>query len=134
MDQLKERFKKIMVGRYGMDQLSIGLLIIGMILIILTLPIKWPIMRFIALILILFCYYRLFSKKLYKRQQENFKFIRFCTPIYKRFNVYVKRFKERKTHRYFKCPVCKQILRVPRGKGKLAITCPKCKHILHKRS
>lgn len=134
MQQLKERFRKIMVGRYGMDQLSIGLLILGLILLTITLPIKWPLIRLVAYVPIFLCYYRLFSKNIYKRQQENFKFIRFYTPIYKQFNVYIKAFKERKTHRYFKCPACKQTLRVPKGKGKIVITCPKCKHSLHKHS
>lgn len=129
-----ERFKKMMVGRYGTDQLSMALLTVGMILLIITLPFKWLIIRLLPFIPIALCYYRIFSKNIYKRQQENFKFIRFYTPIYKRLNVYIKRFKERKTHRYFKCPTCKQTLRVPKGKGNIAITCPKCKNIFHKRS
>ena len=131
---LMERLKKMMVGRYGMDQLSMALLIVGMILLIMTLPFKWLLLRLLPLIPIILCYYRIFSKNIYKRQQENFKFIRFYTPIYKRLNIYIKRFKERKTHRYFKCPTCKQTLRVPKGKGNIAITCPKCKNIFHRHS
>ena len=134
MNQLRERFRKLMIGRYGMDQLSMGLLIIGFILMILTAPIKWQLIRWVTYVPIFLCYYRFFSKNIYKRQQENFKFIRFYTPIHKQVNVYIKAIKERKTHKYFKCPACKQALRVPKGKGKIAITCPKCKQVLHKRS
>lgn len=132
--KLIERFKKIMIGRYGTDQLSVALLGTGILLLIITLPFKWFLIRLIALIPIILCYYRMFSKNIYKRQQENFKFIRFYTPIAKRMNVNFKRFKERKTHRYFICPTCKQTLRVPKGKGNISITCPKCKNIFHAHS
>ena len=132
--KLMERFKKMMIGRYGTDQLSMALLSVGMVLLIITLPFKWAIIRLLPLIPIILCYYRIFSKNIYRRQQENFKFIRFYTPIYKWLNIYIKRFKERKTHRYFKCPTCKQTLRVPKGKGNISITCPKCKNIFRNRS
>lgn len=123
-----------MIGRYGVDQLSVALLMVGLVLLFLTLPIKWAIIRLVPLIPIALSYYRTFSKKIYKRQQENFKFIRFYTPINKKIKIWIKRFKERKTHRYFKCPACKQILRVPKGKGKISITCSKCKNTFRKRS
>lgn len=126
-----EWLKKKMVGRYGVDQLSMALLLTGLILMMVTLPIKWLLIRLLSLIPIILCYYRIFSKKIYKRQQENFKFIRFYTPILKKMNLIKKRFKERKTHRYFKCPTCKQTLRVPKGKGNISITCPKCQNTFH---
>lgn len=129
-----EWLKKMMVGRYGTDQLSIALLTTGMILLAITLPFNGVIIRLLPLIPIIIAYYRVFSKHIYKRQQENFKFIRFYTPIYKRLHVWIKRFKERKTHRYLKCPTCKQTLRVPKGKGNITITCPKCKNNFHGRS
>lgn len=129
-----EWLKKMMVGRYGIDQLSIALLMTGMILLAITLPFKGVIIRLLPLIPIIIAYYRVFSKHIYKRQQENFKFIRFYTPIYKRLNTWIKRFKERKTHRYLKCPSCKQMLRVPKGKGNITITCPKCKNNFRGRS
>lgn len=129
-----EWLKKMMVDRYGTDQLSMALLTTGMILLAITLPFKGVIIRLLPLIPIIIAYYRVFSKHIYKRQQENFKFIRFYTPIYKRFNIWIKRFKERKTHRYLKCPTCKQTLRVPKGKGNITITCPKCKNDFRGRS
>lgn len=126
--------KKIMIGRYGTDQLSLALLGLGLLLCLVTLPIKSAFIRLIPLIPIVLCYYRVFSKNIYRRQQENFKFIRFYTPILKSFHTFEKRLKDRKTHRYFTCPNCKQTLRVPKGKGNIAITCSKCKTVLHKRS
>jgi len=129
-----DRFKKFMIGRYGTDQLSLSLLGLGLFLCLVTMPFRFILIRLIPLIPIVLCYFRVFSKNIYKRQQENFKFIRFYTPIIKRFQVLKKRFNERKTHRYFKCPSCKQTLRVPKGKGNISITCPKCKNIFHGRS
>lgn len=126
-------FKKFMTGRYGTDQLSLALLGLGILFYLITLPIHLPI-KWLGIIPIILCYMRTLSKNIYKRQQENFKFIRFYTPILKRYNRLVTRFKERKTHCYYKCPKCHQTLRVPKGKGNIAITCPKCKHVFHKRT
>ena len=59
--------------------------------------------------------YRMLSKSTYRRYQEN-----------RRFLQLIDRIKDRK-NRYYKCPKCKQLVRVPRGKGKISITCPRCK-------
>ncbi len=126
MEHFKERFTKWMQGRYGGDQLSLALLILCLILMVFTLPFHSPLLRLLPLIPLVLCYFRIFSKNKYKRQQELFKFIRFYTPIQKRINLSLKHLKERKTHRFFKCPKCKQTLRVPKGKGNICITCPKC--------
>ncbi|MBP3888006.1 MAG: hypothetical protein J6F30_10260 [Cellulosilyticum sp.] len=134
MNQFKQWFRKFMQGRYGADQLSLSLLGLGLFMWLITLPFNHFIIRLICLVPIVLCYFRIFSKNIYKRQQENFKFIRFYTPILKKQQLLIKRFKERKTHRYFKCPSCKQTLRVPKGKGNISITCPKCKNIFHGRS
>lgn len=134
MNRLKNWLKKITLGCYGTDQLSLTLLGLGLFLCLVTLPSKSGAIRLIPFIPIVLCYYRVFSKNTYKRQQENFKFIRFYTPILKSCHILQKRLKDRKTHRYFTCPNCKQTLRVPKGKGNIAITCPKCNTVLHKRS
>lgn len=129
-----DKLRKFMIGRYGNDQLSLTLLVLGLVLCLLTAPFKLFIIKLLPLIPLGLCYFRIFSKNIYKRQQENFKFIRFYTPILKRYRTLIKRFKERKTHRYFKCPSCKQTLRVPKGRGNISITCPKCKNVFHGRS
>ncbi|MBQ1275375.1 MAG: hypothetical protein U0L26_05045 [Cellulosilyticum sp.] len=126
--------KKFMIGRYGTDQLSLTLLVLGLLLCMLTIPFNNWFIRVLPLIPIIVGYWRALSKNIYKRQQENFKFIRFYTPILKHWRTFIRRFKERKTHRYFKCPSCHQTLRVPKGKGNISITCPKCKNIFHGRS
>lgn len=134
MSQLKVRFMKWMQGRYGGDQLSLALLILCLVLIVVTLPFGSLMIRLLPLIPLTFCYYRIFSKNKYKRQQELFKFIRLYTPLQKRFSLSLAHFKQRKSHRFFKCPKCQQTLRVPKGRGKICITCPKCHTDFHKRT
>ena len=78
------------------------------------------------LALLILCYFRMFSRNIQARYAENQKFLRWCGPVSNRLRNARMRFADRKTHRYFKCPQCKQRLRVPRGRGKINITCPHC--------
>lgn len=121
--------RKVMYGRYGVDQLSVALAIISLILILITgiLPRSLRILGILAYIP-MFCYiYRTFSKNIFKRQQENYKYLAFKNSIISIAKSYKRRLADRKTHKYFTCPNCKQKMRVPRGNGKITITCPKCK-------
>lgn len=134
MEKLTNKLKQFMVGRYGVDQLSMALLTLTLILSLLNGFIGSTILTVLTLASLFLCYFRILSKKLYQRQQENFKFLRIWHPIK---NTCIRKWnhlKGMKTHKYYKCPECKQTLRVPRGKGKICITCPKCKHELHKRT
>jgi len=119
--------KKFMMGRYGMDHLSSTMIFGALILAILSRFLKVNILNSIALLTILFAYYRAFSKQIDKRYRENTKFLQAMAPVRKRFNRLTRRFKDRKDYKYFKCTGCNQLVRVPRGKGKITITCPKCK-------
>ena len=65
--------------------------------------------------LLILSLFRCFSRNTYKRYNENRKFL-----------LLIDRVKDR-THRYYTCPKCRQTVRVPKGKGKIAITCPKCR-------
>jgi hypothetical protein len=111
-------FRKFMEGRYGSDKLNNMLVYIAFGLFILSLFIPWALGDWVLMI----CYYtlvvvvllRMLSRNTYKRYQENRKYLRF-----------MERLKD-KEHRHFDCPRCRQPVRVPRGKGKIAITCPKC--------
>lgn len=131
-----EWFKKMMYGRYGGDQLSRALLVLSFILLILTnfLPRNLSILVIIAYIPVVICLLRIFSKNIYKRQQENYKYI----IIKNRALDWVKhrsnKIKDMRTHKYFVCKNCKQKLRVPRGQGKISITCPKCKNTFKAKS
>ena len=111
--------RRFMMGRYGTDKLNMTILGAGVVLCLLALinplPLLDLIMTLLSYILMFWAIFRMFSRNTYKRYQENRKYLRF-----------LERIKDRE-HRYFDCPRCHQPVRVPRGKGKIAITCPKCK-------
>ena len=128
--------KKFMYGRYGADQLSRALLILSFVLIVIAglLPRNLSSLTAIGYIPTLVCIFRIFSKDIYKRKQENYKYLTFENSMTKWFKQKLNRAKDSKTHKYFTCPDCKQKLRVPRGHGKISVTCPKCKKLFKGKS
>jgi hypothetical protein len=118
-----------MYGRYGGDNLSKALLILSFILIIMAgfLPRNLSSLIVIGYIPTAIGIFRIFSKNIFKRKQENYKYIKWENSVIKWGKQKLNRVKDSKTHKYFTCPDCKQKLRVPRGKGKISVTCPKCK-------
>ncbi|WP_443770094.1 hypothetical protein, partial [Anaerostipes sp.] len=88
----------------------------------------------IALILIVYSYFRMFSKNIYKRSQENLRFLEKTRNIRNFFSTQQNLMKQRKKYHIYTCPDCKQKIRIPRGKGKIEIRCPKCGRTFIKRS
>ncbi len=116
--KLKSALLRFMAGRYGTDQLNSVILWSGVILLLVSMFLDgWLNFAFwlLAYVCMGLALYRTFSRQTYKRYQEN-----------RRFQSLLERLKDR-DHRYFACPKCKQSVRVPKGKGKIAITCPKCR-------
>lgn len=126
--------KKFMTGRYGGDQLNNFMLVVFLLLFILSRFIKYDVISFISLIIAFIIYYRIFSKNIQKRYSENQKFLNYWRPVKKQFNSIINRIKNMRHYKYFKCPSCEQTLRVPRGKGRISITCPKCKNTIIRKS
>ena len=118
--------RRFMIGRYGPDPLGVALLIVYLILIFFAPLTGLWIFRLLALAVLILCLFRMLSRNTAGRYQENLKFLAFWNPIKSWFQKKKARFKDSKTHRYYKCPNCKSTLRVPRGKGKIQITCPVC--------
>ena len=108
-----------MAGRYGTDKLNMTILVTGMVLSLVNLFIGnltvSLVLTLVAYGLMFWAMFRCLSRNTYKRYQENRKYLAF-----------IERIKDR-DHRYFDCPRCRQPVRVPKGKGKIAITCPKCR-------
>lgn len=127
-------FQNFMRGRYGVDQLSFAILILYFIITILGSLFRIPYISYLALALIVWCWFRIFSRNTYKRAQENAKFMGKVYPIQNKWRTKKREFADRKTHKYYSCPNCKQRLRVPKGRGKITITCPKCKTKFDKRT
>lgn len=120
--------RRFMAGRYGSDQLNNALLLLGLVLIVVEWISRWRWVGIFVLALLILCNFRMFSRNIQARYAENQWFLRRWGPVSNRLRNMLARFRDRKTHRYFKCPQCKQRLRVPRGRGKINITCPHCHH------
>ena len=117
--KLSAGVRRFMQGRYGGDRLNMTLLWIGVGACLLSMLFPFKEVKLILLVIsysmMIWAIFRAFSRNTYKRYQENRKYLRLLDRI-----------KDRK-HRHFECPRCHQPVRVPRGKGKIAITCPKCR-------
>lgn len=126
--------KKFMMGRYGGDQFSIFLIIISMVLTLLYYLTGSSLVFLLSYIPILAALYRMFSKDIQKRSLENYKFAAQIRTLNLKIKKIQERIKASKTHKYFKCANCKTSLRVPKGKGKILVTCPKCKTEVRKKT
>ena len=119
MGKFKNKLRQFMAGRYGTDKLNTCILVLGVIVSIVAAILRNPwltlVFATLSYVLMFWAIFRTFSRNTYKRYQEN-----------RRFLMLLDRIKDRQ-HRYYSCPRCRQPVRVPRGKGKIAITCPKCK-------
>lgn len=135
---MKERFQRFMRGRYGVDHLSQFLVAESIVLMILQLFIPSYIadliLNILVVVIICYAYFRIFSRNHYKRYAENEAYMQYHNKVKFFFAREKSNRQQRKTHRIFKCPNCSQNIRVPKGKGKIAITCPMCKTEFIKRS
>lgn len=119
--------RRFMMDRYGTDQLGIALMIFYLFLVLLaSLTGAW-VLRLLALAVLGLCLFRMLSRNRNKRYQENIKFMQVWTSVKVWFQSLVRRAKDTPTHKYYHCPKCKNTLRVPKGKGKIQITCPVCR-------
>lgn len=117
--KLSQALRGFMAGRYGTDRLNMAILCTGLVASLLSVFSQIPGLNMVLFVLsyglMIWAIFRSLSRNTYKRYQENRKFLQIFD-----------RLKDRQ-HRYFDCPKCHQMVRVPRGKGKIAITCPRCR-------
>lgn len=117
--------QRLMYGRYGMDGLNMALMGLYLLLSLLSRLLRSSLLSFLAFLCLLFTVVRMFSRNIPKRQQENAQFMDAVGPALRNYNA--RRCRRRdKEHCYFRCPNCGQQLRVPKGKGKIQITCRSC--------
>ncbi len=133
MSNWRQKLMRFMQGRYGgNDTLNKWLLGTFLVLLLLAMLLQSSILDLLALAVLIYAYFRIFSKNITKRSTENQKFLRAKRKVVEFFKG--KSFAERRTHHIYRCPQCKQKVRVPKGHGKISITCPKCRHEFIKRS
>lgn len=120
-------------GRYGVDTLGYALVILSVAVSVtssflrIASPIASLILWVLSYAILGFEIFRMLSKNYSARRRENDKFLVLWKPVKKWFKLIGNRIRDRKTHRYFSCPGCKNNLRVPKGRGEITITCPVCK-------
>lgn len=122
---------RFMQGRYGLDRLSQVMMIAGLIVVIIAGFVRRPLLvsnliYLAGVVLVLLGYIRVFSRNHQKRYAENEEFMQLTAGIRRLFGKEKYMIKQRKDYRIFSCPGCKQKIRIPKGKGKIEITCPKC--------
>ena len=129
---MRDKFNQFMQGRYGSqgaDQLSRFTLIASLVMIALSLFIHnfiGTVLDTLGIVLIVYTYYRLFSRDFSKRCDENRRYLDIISKIRRRFSRDKNIVKQLKDYHIYSCPGCGQKIRIPRGKGRIEISCPKC--------
>lgn len=127
---MKEKFYRFMQGRYGSDPFSQFLLIVAIVLLVLNILLRNAVLELIPFGILIYTYFRMFSKNIAARSRENQKYLEITRVIREKFQ----NGKQGLKYHIYRCPSCGQKIRIPRGKGKIEITCPKCKNKFVKRS
>ena len=127
---MRERLARFMIGRNGNDQLNRFLLLADVVLLllagILNRTALGSLLYLLVLALLGLSYFRMLSRDVYKRRSENEGYLRRKQQFLSRLRVFKERWKQRKDYKFFTCPSCKAVMRVPRGRGKIRIVCHKC--------
>ncbi len=126
---MRNFFARLLQGRYGADNLSRLITVAALIPAVAAVFLRGlarNILWTAAIILLVFAYYRIFSRNISARSRENQKYLRIKNRIATKIRLRKDMLSQRKTHRFFRCPECRAIMRVPKGKGKVQIRCSKC--------
>ncbi len=130
----KDKFYRFMAGRYGTDDLSKFILGSAVALMVLNLLVRVPLLNTLVVVLLILVYVRMFSTNIQKRYAENMKYLEIKNRLLGKLKKTESQAQDLKTHHIYRCPGCGQKIRVPRGKGMIMITCPKCKKEFRKKS
>ena len=122
----KNKMMQFMQGRYGADQMGQMLSAVSMVFLIISLFSRNQAWFLLAVIGIVYNYFRMFSKNISKRYAENQKYLTMTAGIRRKLASWKSQLAQRKIYHIYRCPACKQKIRVPRGRGKIEIRCPKC--------
>ena len=122
---------RMMYGRYGMDQLGMALMVLSLICTFLSACLSHgaaaSAFYLLSTVLLAVILVRMLSRNIPRRYQENQVFLAKTAPLRSWFSQTKARLRDSRTHRHFQCPYCKQKVRVPKGRGKVCITCPQCR-------
>ena len=136
---MKDKFYRFMQGRYGVDKFAKFTMGVALVSIVLAIFVNTgtsagSLLDMLGLVAIVYTYFRIFSRNISKRAQENQKYLSATAKLRQRLNKEKNMMKQRKDYHIYTCPSCGQKVRIPRGKGKIEISCPKCHSKFVKRS
>ena len=119
-----------MAGRNGNDALNRFLLTANLVVLLLAVllsrTVLGSLLSLLVVVLLGLTYFRMFSRNLYRRRSENERYLREKEKLNAKLRVRKERWKQRKDYKFFTCPSCKAVMRVPRGRGKIRIVCNRC--------
>jgi predicted RNA-binding Zn-ribbon protein involved in translation (DUF1610 family) len=121
-----ERFARFMQGRYGIDKLFYGICGTAIVISFINIFTRSTVMQILTYLLLIWAFFRVLSKKVSKRAEENRKFCKIWDKFTGNFRLLKRMWTDRKTHSYVKCSNCKKILRLPKKKGVHTVKCPNC--------
>lgn len=123
---MREKLRRFMIDRYGTDGLNQFLSIASLVLLLIAIVSRISLFTWLSAAPLLFCCYRTFSRNISKRTEENYKFYTLKDRVSSKFRSWKEQWANRKVYHYYRCPQCRQKLRVPRGRGRIQISCPRC--------
>ena len=126
---MRQKLMQFMYGRNGVDHLSRFLTYFALALLVLRLVIRGAagnVMWYLAIAVLIYAYFRIFSRNLSKRRAENAKYFQYRAKVVNGFRDWRDRRRQSRDFKFFRCPACRAMLRVPRGKGRIRVTCRKC--------
>ena len=123
---MRDFLRKILYGRYGVDQFSSALIVFSIMLSLLYAIFHINFIYLLSSVSLIYAVFRIFSKNFTKRQKENAFWLKYSLKGKKNLSKYSKRIKDLPKYKYYTCMNCKQTIRIPRGKGRVEIRCPKC--------
>ena len=126
---MRERIARFMAGRNGNDRLNLFLLVLGIVFIILGIVFRKTaagVFNILTIAALFVVYIRMLSRNLPKRRAENAKYMEIRERVLSIFRLQREKWTQRKDYKFFHCPSCRTVLRVPRGRGKIMIVCKKC--------
>lgn len=134
---MRNWLQRVMAGRYGVDEYSRFLNIVALVSLVLSILFNNGLSVFfwlLAIISLVWTYFRMFSRNTYKRRAENNAYLTFRYNMTRKLSGLKQRMQQKRYYRFYKCPKCGITTRVPKGKGKIRITCPKCGEIFQRKS
>ena len=123
---MREKLRQFMIGRYGTDGLNQFLSIASIVMLLISLITRVSLFTYVGMVLLILCYYRSLSRNISKRTEENYRYYAVKDRIRSKFSSLRDQWNNRKLYHYYRCPQCRQKLRVPRGRGRIQISCPRC--------